>query len=149
MLLNRGGVADFHLLRTLLAISKFCEVRHSLLLLAYANLTVSKTLLQQLLTCLNFTLDSENLFYWYKQKKNDFYELWQQHKQLKTMEISKAWPIIYDEGYVHSSLNPLTKFINSSRGAIDHENRPNQNDNSHKLCNETRYPFLSLSESQC
>ena len=28
-------------------------------------------------------------FYWYKQKKW-FYEVWQQHKQPKTMEISEA-----------------------------------------------------------
>ena len=34
-------------------------------------------------------------------KKSDFYELWQQHQQLKTMEISEAWPDNYDEGYVH------------------------------------------------
>ena len=30
----------------------------------------------------------------------DFYELWQQHKQPKTMEIKEAWPDIYDEGSV-------------------------------------------------
>ena len=32
--------------------------------------------------------------------KSDFYELWQQHKQLKTMEMSEAWPDIYNEGYI-------------------------------------------------
>ena len=35
-----------------------------------------------------------------KKKKKDFYELWQQHKQLKTMEMSEAWPDTYDEGYI-------------------------------------------------
>ena len=33
--------------------------------------------------------------------KSDFYELWEQHKQLKTMEMSEAWPDTYDEGYIH------------------------------------------------
>ena len=56
-------------------------------LLAYASLAASRTLFQQLLACLNFTLDSEGLFCWHKQK-SDFYELWQQHNYLKTMEIS-------------------------------------------------------------
>ena len=34
-----------------------------------------RTLLEQLLVCLSFILDSEDLFCWYKQK-SDFYELW-------------------------------------------------------------------------
>ena len=50
---------------------------------------MKKTLLQQLLDCLNFTLESEDLSFWYKQK-SDFYELCLQHKQLKTMEMSQA-----------------------------------------------------------
>ena len=65
---------------------------------------------------MNFTSDSEDLFCWDKQKKNYFYELWQQHKQLKTIEMSAAWPDTYDEGYnINSNLNPLTKFTTSSR----------------------------------
>ena len=63
----------------------------SFVLLADASLAPSRTLLQQLLACLNFTLESEDLSFWYKQK-SDFYELWQQHKQLKTMEMNEAWP---------------------------------------------------------
>ena len=31
-------------------------------------------------------------------ERNDFYELWQQHKLLKIMEISEVSP---DEGYIH------------------------------------------------
>ena len=58
-------------------------------LVAYASLAASRTLLQQLLACMNFTLDLENLFCWYKQKKN-FYELWRQHKLVKTIEISEV-----------------------------------------------------------
>ena len=93
--LNRGGIADLPLLRTLLAIRQksrepsFWEVMDSFVLLAYASLAASRTLLQQLLACLNFTLELEDLFFWYKQN-SDFYELWQQHKQLKTMEMSEA-----------------------------------------------------------
>ena len=66
--LNRGGIADLPLLRTLLAIRQksrepsFCEVMDSFVLVAYASLAASRTLLQQLLACLNFTLDSDDLF---------------------------------------------------------------------------------------
>ena len=74
-LLNRGGIADLPLFRTLLTIRQkskepnFWEVMDSFVLLAYANLAASRTLLQRLLACLNFTLDSDDLFYWYKRKK--------------------------------------------------------------------------------
>ena len=70
--LNRGGIADLPLLRTLLAIRQksqepsFWEVMDSFVLLAYTSLTASRTFLQQLLACLNFTLDSEDLSFWYK-----------------------------------------------------------------------------------
>ena len=72
--LNRGGIADLPLLRTLLAIcpksreSSFWEVIDSFSLLAYASLAISRTLVQRLLACLNFTSDSEDLFCWYKWK---------------------------------------------------------------------------------
>ena len=73
--LNRGGIADLPLLGTLLAIHQksqepsFWEVMDSFVLVAYASLAASRTLLQQLLAYLNFTLDSEDLFCWYKRKK--------------------------------------------------------------------------------
>ena len=66
---SRGGRADLTLLRTLLAIyqksreSCFWEVVDSLVLLAYASLAALRTLLKQLLACLNFTLDSKDSFY--------------------------------------------------------------------------------------
>ena len=41
----------------------------SFVLLAYASLAASRTLLQRLLACLNFTLEAEDLSFWYKQKK--------------------------------------------------------------------------------
>ena len=72
---NRGGVADLLLLRTLLTIRRklrepsLWEVMDSFGLVAYGSLRDSRTLFQQLLACLNFTLDSEDLFCWCKQKK--------------------------------------------------------------------------------
>ena len=41
----------------------------SFVLWAYVSLTASRTLLQWLLACLNFTLESEDLSFWYKRKK--------------------------------------------------------------------------------
>ena len=72
--LERGGIADLSLLRSLMAICQksrepsFWEVIESVLL-AYGSLAASRTLLQQLLACLNFTLESEDLSFWYKRKK--------------------------------------------------------------------------------
>ena len=60
----------------------------SFVLLAYASLAASRTLLQQLLACLNFTLNQ--IYPFATNQKSDFYELWLQHKQLKTMEMSEA-----------------------------------------------------------
>ena len=73
--LNRGGIADLPLFRTLLAIRQksrepsFWEVMDSFVLLAYANLAASTTLLQWLLAWLDFTLEAEDLSFWYKRKK--------------------------------------------------------------------------------
>ena len=94
-MLNRGGIPDLPLFRKLLRICQksqepsFWEKTDFFISLAYASLAASRALLQQLLACLNFTLDSENLLCWYKQK-NNFYELQQQCKLLKTMEISEV-----------------------------------------------------------
>ena len=74
------------LLSTLLAICQkfrelgFWKVMNCFALLADASFGASRTHLQQLLACLNFTLDSEDLFYWYKQKE---WFLW-------TMSIAQA-----------------------------------------------------------
>ena len=67
-LFNRGGIEDLLLFRGLLAICQrsrepsFWEVMFSFVILAYASSAISRTYLQQLLACLNLTLDSENLF---------------------------------------------------------------------------------------
>ena len=74
-LLDTGGIADLTLLRTLLAICQnfrepsFWEMMDSFILLAYASLTASRTLLERLLACLKFSLESEDLSFWYKRKK--------------------------------------------------------------------------------
>ena len=71
-LLNTGGIADLSLLKKLLAICQksrepsFWEVMDSFVLLSYASLAASRTLLQQFLAYMNFTLDSEDLICWYK-----------------------------------------------------------------------------------
>ena len=71
-LLNRGDILDLPLLRTLLAIHQkswepsFSSVMDSFVLKAYASLAASRTLLQWLVACVNFTLGSEDLFCWYK-----------------------------------------------------------------------------------
>ena len=73
--LNKGGIADLPLLRTLVTIRQksrqptFWEVMDSFVLLAYASLAASRTPLQRLLACLNFTLESEDFSFWYKRKK--------------------------------------------------------------------------------
>ena len=60
-------MTDLPLLRTLLAVCQksrepnFWEMMESFVLLAYASLAASITLLQQALTCVNFTSDSEDL----------------------------------------------------------------------------------------
>ena len=61
----------------------------SFVLVAYASLAASKTLLQQLLACLNFVLDSK-IYSVDTNEESHSYELWQQHKQLKTMEMSEV-----------------------------------------------------------
>ena len=87
-------MVELPLLRTLLAIRQnsrepsFWEVMDSFVLVACANLAASRTLLQRLLACLNFTLGSE--YSVGTNEKSDFYELWQHHKLLNTMEMSEV-----------------------------------------------------------
>ena len=64
--LNRGGIADLPLLRTLLAI---CQKSQE------PSFWELRTLLEWLLPYLNFTLDPFGT-----NEKNDLYELWQQRK---------------------------------------------------------------------
>ena len=56
--------------------------------------------------CLNFALDSGDLFCWYKWK-SDFYELWRWVRLHLILTIRDI--------YINSNLKPLTKFISNSR----------------------------------
>ena len=91
--------------------------------------------------------------------KTDFYDLWQQHKQLKTMEMSDAWLYVFYELYIHQLQQILlTKFTTTSRStkfkdilllnnSHYHEDQPNQHENSQKLCNEMGHPVVNWMES--
>ena len=54
-LLNRGGIADFNFVENTIS-----------------NSAASRTLLQQLLACLNFNLNLKRFICWYKWKKKRF-----------------------------------------------------------------------------
>ena len=107
-------------LRTLLAIRQksrepsYWEVMESFILLTYATLAASRTLLQRLLSCLNFTLDSEDLSFWYKQKK---WFLWTmaaaQAAENHGDEWCLTWYLTMRDIYINSNLNSLSKFTSS------------------------------------
>ena len=104
--LNRVGTADLPLLRTLLSICQkswspgFWEVINSCfnsicMFGSFNNPFTTITSLSELY----FRFRRFILFA--QMKKSDFYELWQQYKLLKTMEMSEVWPNTYNEGYIH------------------------------------------------
>ena len=90
----------------------FKEVMDFFVLLAYARLAASRTLLQWLLTCLSFILHSGDLSFWCKWKK---WFLW-------TMAAAQAaenhgdewWDLTWYFWQGNSNQNPLTKFSSSS-----------------------------------
>ena len=75
------------------------EVIDSFVLLALASLIASVTLLK--ITSLFELYFSFRRFILLVQTINDLYELWQQHKLLKTMEMREACSEIYNERYRH------------------------------------------------
>ena len=91
-MLNGGRIADLPLLRTVLAIRQnsqdliFWDVMGSFVLLAYASLLASRTFLQGLLASLNL-LHVQKIYSVSTNEKSNFYQLRQQDKQLKTMEV--------------------------------------------------------------
>ena len=123
-------------------------------LLAKESLAASRNLIKHLLACLNLALDTNDLFWWHQY---DFSELWQQHKQLKVMEMDKTWPNIYYEEYIHKlqsrmslELQPSHKFWKSphkhsifkisSQGTFLLEDQSNQHE-------ERAFPFEFGGES--
>ena len=114
---SRGGIADLPLLRTLLAICQKSQkpsvwnAMDSLVLLAYASLTALRTLLQQLLACLNFTLDSEDLSFWCKRKK---WSWWTMAAAQAPENHGDEWHLTwYFRWGVHISIPTLTHSQNS------------------------------------
>ena len=109
--LNRGGI-DLPLLTTLLAIHQtswepsFWE--YSFVLVAYTSLAASRTFLQWLIACLDFTLDSD-IFCWQKQKK---WFLWTM-APWRSVKINLIF--MMRDIYINSNLNPLTELTSSSR----------------------------------
>ena len=118
--LNRRGIADLLLLRTLLAICQnsrnqnFWEVMDSFVLLAYASFTAWRTLKQWLIACLNFRI-------------RRFILLVQAEKMISLNYGSstrswKAWrwvrlDMIFSmrDIYINSNLNPLKNFPSSRK----------------------------------
>ena len=56
--------------------------------------------LQSFIGCINFSLYRGELFCGLIENM-DFYELWQQQKQLKIRKMNQAWSDIYKEEYMH------------------------------------------------
>ena len=100
---------------------------NGLFLLAYASLAASRTFLQWLLACLSFTLESEELSFWCKQKK---WFLWTmaaaQAAENYGDEWGLTWYFLYSMTIIVWSLSrktnhlgmvitEFTKLINSTR----------------------------------
>ena len=92
--MNRRGIAELPLLRTLLAIhrksreQRFWEVMDSLVLVAYANLENFKNPFSTIISL-------SEIYFRFRRfiadiNECDFYELLQHHKLLITMEISEV-----------------------------------------------------------
>ena len=59
-------------------------------------------------------------------EKGDFYELWQQHKQLKIIGMSEAWADIFYEGYIHQFQPEPTHKTSSHGTSLKWSPRPSQ-----------------------
>ena len=107
-LLNRGSIVDSPLLRTLLAFCQksqepsFWKVMDS----SFISICESGSFKNPFARINNLPeiyFRFRRFTLWVQMKKSHFYELWQQPKQLKTMEMSEAWSDTFDEGYIHQS----------------------------------------------
>ena len=112
----------------------------SFVLLAYASLTVSRTLFQRLLASLNFTLDLD-LFCCYIRKK---WFLWTMAAAQAAESDGDEWGLTWYLGlriYIYISTPTWTHSQNLLAAAEaqdillsnDHEYHPNQYENSHKI----------------
>ena len=106
----------------------------SFVLLAYVSLAASRTLLQQLLACLNFTLESEDLCFWYEQKKIISINYGCSTSSWKPWRWVRFDMILFMRDiYISSNLNHLQ---NSLAAAEHWVKDPNKHKNSHKQCDE-------------
>ena len=74
------------------------------------------------------------------------------------MEMSEAWPDIYDERYIHEfepepthkqqQKHWVERYLTMEHLLNDHKGNPNQFENSLKLCDKMGHPVLKLLESQ-
>ena len=134
----------------------FWEKMHSFVSLAYASLAASRSVLQQLLACLSFNLDSEDLSIWYKRKK---WFLWTVAAGQAAGNHGAEWGLTWYFWWgIYTSIPTWTYSQNSRQQqkhwveryppmehlSNDHEDRPIQRDYSHKQYNETE----NMMESQ-
>ena len=109
---------------------------------------------------MNFILDSKDLFCWYKQKK---WFLWTMAAAKAAENHGDEWGLTWHLQWgIYTSIPTLTHSQNSLAAAEalslkisshehlsnDYKDHSNQHENSHKLCNETGHPVLSLMESR-
>ena len=116
-LLNRWDIADLPLLRTLLAIHqkswepRFWEVMDS----CFSRICKFGSFKNPFATITSLS----ELYFWFRRfilLVQTKYEVWQQHKLLKTMKMRKFDLILMMRDiYINSNLNLLTKFTSSSR----------------------------------
>ena len=113
-----GYTGDMPLMRTRLAIHQksrgpsFWQVMDTFVLLTYGSLAALRTLLLRLLACLNFTLESEDLSFWYKRKK---WFLWIMTTGQAVESLKDEWGLTwYFLWGIHKSSHSQ-KFISSSR----------------------------------
>ena len=116
-LLNRGGIVDLPLLRTLLAICQkfwklsFWEVMDSSILLAY-----QRTLLQRWIACQNIALNSEDLSFFVRTKKVISMNYGSSTSSWKPWRCVRLDLILtMRDIYINCKLNPLTKITSSSK----------------------------------
>ena len=121
-LLNRGGIVDLPLLRTLLAICQkfwklsFWEVMSSSILLAYASLATSRTLLQWWIACQNIALNSKDLSFFVQTKKVISMNYGSSTSSWKPWRCVRLDLILTMRNiYINCKLNPLTKITSSSK----------------------------------
>ena len=124
-------------------------------LAAYATLAASSIIFQQLLACLNFSLDLH--FPLLVQSKrvvsmgyNSSTSCWKPYKWVKF-----DWILTMSNICVNSNLSPLTKFTSSSSRSSEFKDilpwkslkwswgSSNQHEKSHNLLDETEHPVLS------